>query len=585
MDLALLACKLLLLTICVNGFTIDYYECNPNQHYSALEVCQDNTRKPVPPATFALLQRQDSATTSGYSCEEIQSTFWLKCGVWAHTKIVRTPEIERKRPVSTAQCRQWITSAKYMHPGDTANLIIPGQTIVTGSDVGIIAIDHNKVTCTGQTIKLLNSVMSDTVELTQTRIVIKQVNVKRTGHVLEVLEDHILLNRPCIFSRGYCKTSERTYIWNELSNKCPLKITKVLQLTPITGTEYLVDKDEQVVLKKGSLVSSVENCPVDDLYSTEYDNLFLTPGEGRKFEEVQDIDLVTLINTKVGYSFFLSEQEALRSLSATSRQLCETKLKIGQEEELSLNNGTYITRKGDILYVNTCTVKTVTVKTGCFQDIPVEGGFVDINMRTLKKSSPPRSCKEDLIVRTNEAWINIKQQMTRVPRPQPFPAPHDQLEVFDFNAGGVYTSHEIEVWKEAREVRGFKKMIGTKLLTGLCIGQSLCEEDGAPTYTFDNLMPNIEGNLNPLSKLTNWVVEWGAYSSALVLVIESLKMIMFLIMIIWTSIMEGMTSVIALMANILCFSFVSYRKIRRNRRKNRIHEELPLSANENSGGM
>ena len=74
-----------------------------------------------------------------------------------------------------------------MHPGGTANLEIPGQTIVTGFAVGIIAIDRNKVTCTGQTIKLLNSVMSDMVELTQTRIVIRQVNVKRMGHVLEVL--------------------------------------------------------------------------------------------------------------------------------------------------------------------------------------------------------------------------------------------------------------------------------------------------------------------------------------------------------------------------------------------------------------
>ena len=335
MDLAQAeCCKLLILIIYVKGFTIDHYECSPNQHYSALEVCQDTTRKPVPPVTFALLQRQDSATTSGYSCEEIQSTFWLKCGVWAHTKLVRTPEIERKKPVSTIQCRQWLASGKYIHPGGTANLDIPGQTIVTGSDIGIIAIDRNKVTCTGQTIKLLNSVLSDTVELTQTRIVIREVNVKKTGHVLEILEDHILLNRPCVFSRGYCKTSERTYIWNELYNKCPLKITKVLQLTPITGTKYLVDKDEQVVLKKGSLVSSVENCPVDDLYSTEYEDLYLTPGEGSKFEEVKEIDLVTLINTKVGYSFYLSEQEALRGLSTTSRQLCETKLKIKQEEEL-----------------------------------------------------------------------------------------------------------------------------------------------------------------------------------------------------------------------------------------------------------
>ena len=46
----------------------------------------------------------------------------------------------------------------------------------------------------------------------------------------------------------------------------------------------MVDEKEQVVLSKKGLVSSVESCPVDDLYSTEYPNLFLTPGYGTKFE-------------------------------------------------------------------------------------------------------------------------------------------------------------------------------------------------------------------------------------------------------------------------------------------------------------
>ena len=104
----------------------------------------------------------------------------------------------------------------------------------------------------------------------------------------------------------------------------------------------MVDEKEQVVLSKKGLVSSVESCPVDDLYSTEYPNLFLTPGDGFKFEEVQEVDLMTLINTKVGYSFFLSEREALNSLGDTSRKLCLSKMNIKPGEELSLNNHTPI---------------------------------------------------------------------------------------------------------------------------------------------------------------------------------------------------------------------------------------------------
>ena len=119
-------------------------------------------------------------------------------------------------------------------------------------------------------------------------------------------------------------------------------------------------------------------------------------------EEVQEVDLITLINTKVGYSFFLSEREALNSLGDTSRKLCQSKMNIKQGEELSLNNHTYMSRKGDLLYINTCKTRTA-------EDIPAEGGFIDITLRTFKKSSPPRSCKTDLIVQKNEALINIKK--------------------------------------------------------------------------------------------------------------------------------------------------------------------------------
>ena len=75
----------------------------------------------------------------------------------------------------------------------------------------------------------------------------------------------------------------------------------------------------------------------------------------------------------------------------------------------------------------------------------------------------------------------------------------------------------------------------------------------------------------------------GIYLSLAVLLLEGVKLAVFIVMLTITRLQEGLQGIIALIANIMCFSFVSYKKIRRNRRKNRIHEELPLNENSSVG--
>ena len=105
----------------------------------------------------------------------------------------------------------------------------------------------------------------------------------------------------------------------------------------------MVNKKQQVVLKLGPMVSSVAGCPLVDLFSTEYTNLFLTRGDNSKFEVMTEVDLITLVNTKIGYSYFLSEKETIKGLEAASQDLCRTKLDLKQKQELSLGNGTFLT--------------------------------------------------------------------------------------------------------------------------------------------------------------------------------------------------------------------------------------------------
>ena len=214
----------------IHPFTIDYFQCNEVSHYSAEEVCRASAIDEPPKEAYTLLQHQDEEQATGFACTEIQSIFFIECGVWAHSKFLKTPQIERKVPVSTQTCRQWITSQKYSHPSGTDSIIVPGETIVQGAEIGVIAMNNGKLICKGQTTKIGNEVIDDTIELIQTRIIIRAITVKSVRKILEVEEDHLILPSHCNFESQYCKKLAATYVWNTPANRCPLKVNKKLTM-------------------------------------------------------------------------------------------------------------------------------------------------------------------------------------------------------------------------------------------------------------------------------------------------------------------------------------------------------------------
>ena len=531
------------------------------------KVCQAEVTPKAQPQVHTLLQQQDEKYTSGFACTEIQSVFFLMCGVWAHTKLIKVPEIERVKPVSTQTCRQWVSSAKYQGPSGTVSLAIPGETIISGDDVGIVSIDHQKAVCQGQQIKMKGNILSDVVEMSQTRIQVKKIDIKGINNLVEVEQDHLILPSNCLFERNFCKTSTTTYIWDTPKNVCPLKINKKLELHPIKGTDYLVDPKEQVVLKKKNLVSGIQDCPIIELFQTEYPNLFLTTSDTTGLEEVREVNLITLMNTKLTFSFYLAEQEAQRSLDIANQDLCKLKLNLDQKQEISLGNGSFISRKGDLLLVATCLVKSAPIKEGvCTTDIPIENGkFVDVTTRQLKDTSPPRPCGTQLVIKSNEAWIRIGSKLERFPTPEEFPTSHSNLHMYDFSTKGIYTKHEITQWRHDKETEGFHQMIQRRITLGVCAGEKLCkEEPGMPVYDMGKLMPSLD--LDPFSQIREYVKEWGFWVSFAVLIIEGLRLATFLVMMSITFLQEGMNGVLVLILG-TCGSINSYRRLRRNRQK------------------
>ena len=135
----------------------------------------------------------------------------------------KTPIIERIRSVQSSQCNEWISSGKYTHVGKTEKLIIPGETIISGTEIGILSLDANgNVKCAGQQAKIGNSISEDTVEMVQTHIIITKMNYRNMGDEIEVIEDLTVLPSTCRLVSQCCKTGQKTYLWKLMGNRWPL---------------------------------------------------------------------------------------------------------------------------------------------------------------------------------------------------------------------------------------------------------------------------------------------------------------------------------------------------------------------------
>ena len=74
------------------------------------------------------------------------------------------------------------------------------------------------------------------------------------------------------------------------------------------------------------------------------------------------------------------------------------RLILEQKEEINFGNGTFLSRRGDLILINHCKEKEGMIKTSCHKDVQFEdSSFVGMN-RQRKITSPKRPCGQELII-------------------------------------------------------------------------------------------------------------------------------------------------------------------------------------------
>ena len=82
---------------------------------------------------------------------------------------------------------------------------------------------------------------------------------------------------------------QKTVVWNPPMTKCNLELVRTAEMIQDGG--YLIDPERKVLCKKEHQMPVTPECGLATLWSTEYENIFLTQDSGEWREMGEDLDL------------------------------------------------------------------------------------------------------------------------------------------------------------------------------------------------------------------------------------------------------------------------------------------------------
>ena len=373
---------------------------------------------------------------------------------------------------------------------------------------------------------------------------------------------------------------EKTFVWSQQITECPLRKVRDLQVKE--EGDYWVDESANVVLKKMNQVAAPAGCPTVILYTTEYEDVFVTSSEDDTFEPLGENMLLPIwVACRDDFIVFEMERKLKKLRRKFSQLVCDYSHRGSRIEGdiVKLDDAnSFGLQSGETTYIFACEQKQDKIReeTHCFQDIPIGEDptmFVTPNERVMTRNSKRIPCNTHfpITVRSEQCWLELRPQPTPISDPDRMPI-EDHLEGkhLDMSAGGLYTQSEITSWEHHIEFGQYHKSILHQISNGVWNGASSSE----PGYSLSNLL--MPGPLTWFETMKKQLEEHTAVLCAIVLLIEACKFLTTIAMLGMALIREGISGLLAVLALLLCPAQQTLAKIRRRAKRNRAEKE-PLN--------
>ena len=169
-------------------------------------------------------------------------------------------------------------------------------------------------------------------------------------------------------------------------------------------------------------------------------------------------------------------------------------------------------------------------------------------------------------------WVQISTNILPVQPPEEKMFIEEEVEHEDLSHGGLYTKEETNSWSNLIEYSNFHQAITQKLTFGACQNLGECSSQQSmqfPSYNLEKLIDDTVEGSNPFVKIDKTINKYGAYISTFVLLIWSVKFIIFTVTMTLMITQEGITGALALFFSTFCGTIHRKNIIRESRRKPR----------------
>ena len=239
----------------------------------------------------------------------------------------------------------------------------------------------------------------------------------------------------------------------------------------------------------------------------------------------------------------------------------------------------FVKRNGDTIERFECEEKRGQIKSSniCYEDVPLtDGGYVKAVSRMFTNTSAVIPCKPrfGIKIKTEEQiWIELSGVGTPRRMHQPAEYPHKkEVEVKheDLASGGLYTPEEIQAWESHLSFGDVSEAITKTLTYGVCQHQGQCPTSGTvPAYDLSSLVPgsHILEQLNIFQKFKHMVENCGIWLSLIVVIIETIKILIYLSTFATILLQEGVMGLQAAMYLLCCTGQRVAKKIRKRKER------------------
>ena len=562
------------LGVLVNSYSIDYFDCRTPKgisRYDVSKACNEERMNDPTKHTYYLLQNKRIKNIVGYSCKVIKSSFLFYCGAFSHQKIAEIPKIELTQELTRMECQSMIQSHLFQTLEGTKHKVrINTENIFSVTEKGMIKDQDNAVSCQGETVKIHNEIFDNIVMISQYKVTLLDEEYIVENNKIENLRDHITLDTN--LRSGGIFTNGQFYMWNYPKPRCTFE--KIIKMKLEKEDGFLIDHENKILLNVTSPIPSAPNCPRSTIYPTEYKDFFITQNP----DYIQSVDILRItdfVSNRDNYLAFVLEKKIQRSGMKMQRNMCIQVYRDNKIIPFGTDNSTFAKVEGDLLMTFRCKPKVAKIRIApeCYEDIPIQEdeGFVNPRTRIYQKHSAVIPCNAHfpLTISTREGWIQISNKILPVHQPMDKMFIEAEVEHEDLSHGGIYTQEETDSWNSLIEYSNFHKSISQQLSYGACQNLGECTSQPSsqfPSYNLQKLIDETEETVNVFKRIDQTLTKYGAYISAFVLIIWTIKSIIFMVTLTMMILQEGMTGAVALLFATCCGSVHRQHRIREIRK-------------------